>query len=261
MNEMTNELGEPPGELREGTVCASHPNRKALWICERCGNFICEKCQVVTPVGKSLCLECYFLSARNQKRPIPWEDPNASGRVISWIRTVWMIWYNPTSFFQQMLPCGSYLKPLLFGVICYMFLIMPLWIVMGMFLDVLPAGWNRTALPVSLSVFFFPAVTLIILFVVSFIFHLFIKLMRVDRSGFEGTFRVVSYASAVNVVLLLPYCGELIALPYSCYVLITGLREVHRMKNIQAAIVVCLPLVFLVIMSGILIMAVLRYDL
>jgi hypothetical protein len=62
-----------------------------------------------------------------------------------------------------------------------------------------------------------------------------------QNSGFESTFRVVSYVSVTNLVNWIPFIGGLLAL-YGLYLAVVGIREMHSTTTGRAAIVVLLPI-------------------
>jgi hypothetical protein len=61
------------------------------------------------------------------------------------------------------------------------------------------------------------------------------------NSGFESTFRVVSYVSVTNLVNWIPLIGGLVAL-YGLYLAVVGIREMHSTTTGRAALVVLLPI-------------------
>jgi len=63
----------------------------------------------------------------------------------------------------------------------------------------------------------------------------------IANSGYEATFRVVSYVSVTNLVNWIPIIGGLLAL-YGLYLAIVGIREMHATTTGRAALVVLLPI-------------------
>ena len=80
-----------------------------------------------------------------------------------------------------------------------------------------------------------------------------------ENAGFEGTFRVVAYASVVNLVIWIPMLGLLLGL-YSLYLQVVGLREIHQTTTGRAILVLLLFLVA-TIMIGVWIGLMLAYIL
>lgn len=221
-------------------VCATHPDRPSVWACERCGSFMCNQCQVVTPSGTSLCMDCFFRYSRAAPEPVPWEDSNARSRVMAWFRTVVAVWRQPGDTFERIATKSGYMKPALFGMFCCMFIILPTWILVGLWYDMLSLGPSAMVVPALISILAFPASVLIVLVATAALLHLFMIPFKSVRGGFQTTFRVVGYASAVNVVFIFPYCGEILALPAAVAVLSIGLQKIKglgRWQSIAVAVV------------------------
>jgi len=54
----------------EGSVCASHPDAKATWVCGRCGAFLCAACERRTrPEALPMCPACWELRAQKVAPP------------------------------------------------------------------------------------------------------------------------------------------------------------------------------------------------
>lgn len=79
------------------------------------------------------------------------------------------------------------------------------------------------------------------LFIFAAIAHLMVMLFVGNaNSGYEATFRVVSYVSVTSLVNWIPIIGGLLAL-YGLY-LAVGIREMHATTTGRAALVVLLPI-------------------
>jgi len=84
-----------PGPL-EGARCALHPERTALAVCTRCGDFACVACAVVHPDGTATCAACRAKDAGGEH---PWDHrkelglAKAAGLVARGVLT------RPTAFF------------------------------------------------------------------------------------------------------------------------------------------------------------------
>src|ERR671911_619464 len=92
------------------------------------------------------------------------------------------------------------------------------------------------------SVILTPIGATIGLFILAGIAHLLVMLfVGSENSGFESTFRVVSYVSVTNLVNWIPFIGGLLAL-YGLYLAVVGLREMHSTTTGRAALVVLLPI-------------------
>ena len=94
------------------------------------------------------------------------------------------------------------------------------------------------------------------MFIGAGIWHLLVMLLvRPNNAGFEATFRVAAYLSAIQLitwVAAIPILGWIIALItliYGLYVAYFGTREVHSASNQRAAAVVAIPVLAAIIFS------------
>jgi hypothetical protein len=80
------------------------------------------------------------------------------------------------------------------------------------------------------------------LFVGAGILHLLVALIvKPANTGFEATFRVVSYSNVAQLVGWVPILGPLVAAVASIALSIIGVREVHETTTGRAALVVLIP--------------------
>ena len=92
------------------------------------------------------------------------------------------------------------------------------------------------------SIFFTPTIFAIALFVGARILHLLVAMIiKPADTGFEATFRVVSYANVTEPVTWAPILGPLVAAVASIALAIVGVREVRETTTGKAALVVLIP--------------------
>jgi hypothetical protein len=93
-----------------------------------------------------------------------------------------------------------------------------------------------------LDIIFAPIGAAIGLFILAAIAHLLVMLfVGGSNSGYESTFRVVSYVSVTSLVNWIPLIGGLLAF-YGLYLAVVGIREMHSTTTGRAALVVLLPI-------------------
>ena len=83
------------------------------------------------------------------------------------------------------------------------------------------------------------------LFIISAIFHLCLQLvggLKDSSAGFEGSFRVVSYAQVVQLAALVPFVGPLLGLVWGIILYVIGLASVHRTTQGKAVAAVLIPI-------------------
>jgi hypothetical protein len=86
-----------------------------------------------------------------------------------------------------------------------------------------------------------PVVALLGLYVSAGIIHLLLLLFRGAPRGFDGTLTVAGYASAANLLLVVPGCGWLVALVWWTVAMVVGLAEAQRCGTGKALAAVLLP--------------------
>jgi hypothetical protein len=151
---------------------------------------------------------------------------------------------NPVGFFRGIARRGDYVNPLVFALACTV-----ISTIIGGLLGILYAtvGIGDTGVGEAIggfvaSMFFMPIIFAIALFVGAGILHLLVALIiKPADTGFESTFRVVSYANVTELVSWVPVLGPLVAAVASVVLAIIGVREVHETTTGKAALVVLIP--------------------
>jgi hypothetical protein len=70
-------------------------------------------------------------------------------------------------------------------------------------------------------------------------------LFRGAKRPFDATLTTVAYANGLNLLLLVPGCGSLVAFVWALVVLIVGLGEIHRCGPGKAAAAVLSPAILI----------------
>ncbi|MFI5198536.1 MAG: YIP1 family protein, partial [Thermoanaerobaculia bacterium] len=89
-----------------------------------------------------------------------------------------------------------------------------------------------------------PLVIAIGLFVGAAILHvsfMIVGALSSSRSQFEGTFRLVCYASIANVANVVPLLGGLVAGVWAAYLIVVGAQQLHKTTSGKALVGVILP--------------------
>jgi hypothetical protein len=81
------------------------------------------------------------------------------------------------------------------------------------------------------------------LFIFAGIYHVMLLVLGGARYDFEATFRVVCFAEAPYILILIPFCGNLIAWVWNVVLAVIGLSQTHQIGGGKAAAAVLLPLV------------------
>ncbi len=164
--------------------------------------------------------------------------------VESFVGTVRDLVTRPVDFFRGIARRGDFVNPLTFALVCAM-----ISAAIGGFLGVLYAtvGIGDTGVGGAMgalvaSLFLTPIISAIALFIGAGILHLLVALVvKPANSGFEATFRVVSYSNVGQLVGWVPVVGPLVAAVASIVLSVIGVREVHETTTGKAALVVLIP--------------------
>ncbi len=159
---------------------------------------------------------------------------------------------QPTRFFAQLPTSVGYLNPFVYSLICVVIettLTLLAFEVLGIpsigsFSAVTesPTGGVTSVTDALLTTIFVPLILLIAAAIMQVAVRIVLKW---ENAGFEATYRVLAYSSALFVLDWLPFIGWVFGL-YSIYVTAIGIREVHRATTGQAVGILLLPLVLLV---------------
>ena len=154
---------------------------------------------------------------------------------------------NPTEFYKNMPIEGGYMEPLKFAITNF--------IVFGIGSALINIFNNMVCFLfyttqtdfliyyIKFNSFFYliliPLFCLIGLFISGAILFIFFKIVG-GTGTYEGTVRILSYSSAVNLLAWIPLLGWLIGL-YQLYLIIIGGKFVHNLSTTISAIVVLIP--------------------
>jgi len=104
-------------------------------------------------------------------------------------------------------------------------------------------GWAESWAGFVAQVVFGGVFVAIGVFIAAAIVHVMLLLLGGARNGFEATFRVVCFSQATSLVLIVPFCGQLIAPFWTLVIDVIGLAEAQRIGHGKAAAAVLLPIV------------------
>lgn len=198
--------------------------------------------------------------------PIPWEDRARLGFGSALIENVKLFVTAPQDGYRRMMEKGDYASPIIFGIILgwigtalgYLWNLLfggSMMLLPGMSEEMGPAMLMQGAAS-AIGLVIAPIFILIGLFVGAGIFHLclmVIKGLEGSQAGFEGTLRVLSYASVAQLAQVIPFVGGLIALVWLIFLYVVGLSTVHRTTQGKALLAVLLPII-LCCVCGVIIM-------
>jgi len=185
----------------------------------------------------------------------PWERRATLGLAEGFIQSLKLFVTSPTEAFAQTFKKGDFGSPLLFAIIVGW-----IGIAIGQIWEVLMGASILSMMPPEVrnyvpfvpgstigflvGVIFAPVYIIIGLFIWSAIMHLSLIIVGgLERSvaGFEGTFRVVAYATVAQLANLIPVLGGLLSLVWSLVLAIVGLQKLHDTSTGKAVAAVLVP--------------------
>ena len=188
---------------------------------------------------KHAAAEAYSRAARAGSPDIEWESRLHISPVLAFVRTLIQIITQPTRFFSIVPSADTLLHPILFAsILCILrtgvlyFIFPGIWAAFAQ--QYMNSGGQLPAEPqYSLVFFFFINILSFVIENVLFIFlcHGVIRILAPGTSNLRTTARVVAYANAAWVAVLIPGLGLVIGYFGMLVLLCTGLRAAHRIPT------------------------------
>lgn len=190
----------------------------------------------------------------------PWDERDRVGIVTALVDTTRLVLTRPAEFFRSLPVSGGIGAPLLYAVIVGWLGVVAASLYQAIFRSIVGSslaalgdrpelaamiGWAESWVGFVAQLVFGPVFVAIGVFIAAGIIHVMLLLLGGARNGFEATFRVVCFSQATSVVLIVPFCGQLIAPLWTLVVDVIGLAEAHRIGHGKAAAAVLLPIVLL----------------
>ncbi len=192
---------------------------------------------------------------RVERRAPPWENRSELGLWQGIYQTFKGVLFSPDKLFSTMTHKGGIKEPLAFGL-----LLGSIGSMFGFFWQFLMMSGSLMALGkelmghLSMSLIFFviiiisPLFVTIAIFLISAILHLLLLVVRGGKSGFEATFRVVSYSQATQIWGVIPFLGGFIGFLWIIIVQIIGLREIHETSYLRVILALLIPVALILLL-------------
>jgi hypothetical protein len=196
---------------------------------------------------------------------IPWDDRDRIGILTALVETTREVLAAPTRFFRVMPVTGGVGSPLLYAVIVGWVGIVATALYQAIFRSVAGThfsafgsrpevaamlGWAESWIGFVVQIVFGGVVVVIGVFLTAGILHLMLLLLGGARRDFEATLRVVCFAQATSLVLLVPFCGQLVGFVWTIVLYVIGVSQAHGIGTGKAAAAVLLPIVLLCCCCG-----------
>lgn len=179
-----------------------------------------------------------------------WERRSELGFWYAIYLTTKTVLFSPRRFFATMESRGGLGEPLAYGLLSgvlgtmagtfWQFLILSGHIQSIAQLDQI----GTTFVLMAVLVLSIPYV-LLVMILMSLLLHGCLLLVRGAGGGFEGTFRVVAYSQATQILSVIPFLGGLISFVWLLVVQMIGLEEIHRISHGRIIIAYLIPFLLL----------------
>ena len=192
---------------------------------------------------------------------IPWDARERIGLATAFVETTRRVLTEPTSFFRAMPVSGGLPSPLLYGVVVGWIGLVAAAFYQAVWGSIVGTGWmpfgpERAEFAELIGwvegwagfiaqVAFGGVFVVIGVFFGAGILHLMLLLLGGARRGFEATFRVVCFSQAASLLLLVPFCGQLVGAVWCLVLYVIGLAQAHQIGHGKALAAVLLPIAVL----------------
>jgi hypothetical protein len=191
----------------------------------------------------------------------PWERRQTIGFVAGLTETTQQVLTSPESFFRGLPAAASIGDPLFYAVIVGYIGLVAATIYNAVFNAAFGSAFSgfgafgdrpeiarimpfvQGGLGLVVNLVLGPLFIAVGLFIWAGVLHLLLLLLGGGARGFEATFRALAYASASNLLQIVPVCGGFIGFVYGIVLAIIGLSAAHGDSKGKAAAAVLIPLV------------------
>ena len=186
---------------------------------------------------------------------LPWDRRAEIGLVQAYLQTVKLVLIEPARAFSSMHPEGGLIEPLIFALIGGTIGGLAWLVSMQLLLHNPESLAQINQLPAQYRVFFVsgagisavfltPIRVAVGAFIAAAMIHVCLMLVGGAKRSFETTFRVLCFCmGSTNLLLLLPFCGFVIAGVWGLIVEVIGLAKAHGIETGRALTAVLLPLI------------------
>lgn len=183
-----------------------------------------------------------------------WERRGQLGIGTAIYQTIIQVLTSPTATFSRMKQDGGFGGPLIYFLIIGVVVTFIAGIYNGLWNTYVPSEIFKSApqynspgfiwIAVASVVFFSPIYLTIAAFLGAGITHLCLMITGGANKPFESTFRAVSYVvGSTQILMLIPFCGSLLAWGWNLVGLSIALKETHQTDTWRAVIAVLLPMI------------------
>jgi hypothetical protein len=180
-----------------------------------------------------------------------WERRQEVGLVRAYLATLREVLFDPGNTFAKLNPSGGFQQPTGFFLVT-----MAIQAVFAFVFQALTLPYNRAfadlqrqlnlgsvGLLLILPLFLVLGImlTVVINFVLAGFYHFALKLLGGTKANYEGTYRVVTYAQAAQLLAIVPCIGPVATVIFFLMTASIGLQRVHQTTLWKAALALVVP--------------------
>ncbi len=210
--------------------------------CVKCG-IIISKFMQYQEMARSIEGQVHEISS--EEKISPWES--GRGFFLAYTRTPKEALFSPTRFLKKVSAGEGYWSPLIYGIISgiigFGVSLVYQWFLFSAFIPPQIHALIPYNLILTLSLIGIPLMVISSIFIGSAITHLCLMIVGGNKSGYQSTFRAISYSYCAHLFDIVPFIGSFVGSVYMIILIIFGVREGHRITTGKAVLAVLLPLI------------------
>lgn len=212
--------------------------------------YICGNCEGnIKNVKSGICPHCNT-PFELPLEPIPWEQRSSLGFVGAFTGTLILSLTKPKEFFKRVPTTGGFSTPIIYALISGLIgtWLNLAWQMLFIYWGIIEPDAQSPDSSMGLSIMITVLSPIIIplgLLVGTGIIQLALMILRVQKSNYETTFRVICYSSGAAILGIIPLIGSMIGAFITISLEAMGLREVYDISLRRGFAAVIFPIIFL----------------
>jgi hypothetical protein len=184
---------------------------------------------------------------------IPWEKVGAGNFFQALLDTTTAVLFKPALFFDDLTHSTNTGMAWLYGLIVgsiglvFGFIMLAFTPSTGIvFFDALGLSSESTSATAMVSA---PLVITVNILFFAIYCQVLLVLRHHKKRPVAATFRAVCYAQSATLLTLIPFVGSIISTVWYCWLIVTGIGRTHELGRMQTALLLTLPLIFVVVVA------------